>query len=147
RSLAARRAYVRHPPRRIVEHETCYDARMHRRCSVWLLAAVGINCGSSGGPSGPSGTLDCAWLAGDNCWKTTASAATSCLPPPSETGTFSADKSTCTYASGPVVTFTPPLVLPIPNSGATWNFTVANGTAPCLTYKQGVDKAMTLTVM
>jgi hypothetical protein len=46
-----------------------------------------------------------------------------------------------------VVTFTPPLTLPVPNTGATWNFTVANGTSPCLTYKEGADKGMTLTVM
>jgi hypothetical protein len=108
------------------------------------LVVVGINCGSSGGPSG---TLDCAFLAGDNCWKTTASAAQSCLPSPSETGTFSADRSTCTYATGAVVTFTPPLTLPVPNTGALWNFSVANGASPCLAYKEDAGKAMTLTVM
>ena len=107
-----------------------WDSRGQR--GYWC--AVGINCGSSGGPSG---TLDCAWGAGDNCWKTTASAAQSCLPSPSETGTFSADRSTCTYATGPVVTFTPPLTLPVPTSGATWNFTVANGATPCLSLPRG----------
>jgi len=105
---------------------------------------VGINCGSSGGPSG---TLDCDWLAGDNCWKTTASPAASCLPSPSERGTFSADRRTCTYATGPVVTFTPALTLPVPNSGAVWNFAVANGATPCLSYKEDAGRAMTLTVM
>ena len=118
---------------------------MGLKSAAWVLVAVGINCGSSG--SGPSGTLDCAWLAGDNCWKTTASAAESCLPSSSETGTFSADKSTCTYASGVVVTFTPPLALPVPNTGATWNFSVAKGGAACLAYKEDAGKAMTLTVM
>jgi hypothetical protein len=120
-----------------------YDAEMGLERSAWLLVVVGINCGSSGGPSG---TLDCAWLAGDNCWKTTASAAVSCLPPPSETGTFSADKSKCTYASGAVVTFTPPPTLPVPQN-STWNFSVANGASPCLAYREDAGRGLTLTVM
>ncbi len=113
--------------------------------AAWLLAAVSINCGSSTGGSSSS-TLDCAWLAGDNCWKTTVAQAQSCLPPPSASGTFSADKSTCTYAAGPVVTFTPPLMLPV-SDDPTWNFTVGNGSSPCLTYKEDASKTVTLTVM
>ena len=113
--------------------------------AAWLLVAVAINCGGSSS-GGSSGSLDCAWLASDNCWKMTARQAESCLPPPSPSGTFSADKSTCTYATGTVVTFTPALVLPASTS-TPWNFTVANGATPCLTYKEDAGKALTLTVM
>ena len=44
--------------------------------------------------------IDCDWLTGDNCWKTTGSQAIACLPSPAETGTLSADNTSCTYASG-----------------------------------------------
>jgi hypothetical protein len=114
--------------------------------TAWLLVTVvGIGCGSSTGGSS-SASLDCAWLAGDNCWKTTATQAQSCLPPPSASGTFSADKSMCTYAAGPVVMFTPPLVLPV-SDDPTWNFTVLNGSSPCLSYREDASKTITLTVM
>ncbi|HMF44417.1 MAG TPA: hypothetical protein VKQ32_27275 [Polyangia bacterium] len=105
------------------------------------LAAPG--CGSSA-----PDTLTCGWLASDaNCWKSTALMATACLPPDTEMGTFSADASTCTYASGIVVTFAPPLVLPLPTTAnMNWNFTVtdANGQA-CLHY-QDTGNGLTLTV-
>ena len=105
----------------------------------------GGGCGS-GSSSGANASLDCAYLASDNCWKTTAAAASSCLPPSTETGVLSADGSTCTYASGDVVTFTPPLVLPLP-SAVTWNFTVeTSGGASCLAYHDDGNGAVTLTV-
>lgn len=106
---------------------------------VWC-SIVAIGCGSSsagdGGPNGSNGTgasLDCAWLASDNCWKTTATSASSCLPPATETGVLSSDNKTCTYASGAVVTFGTPLVLPLPDN-PTWDFTIANGGQTCLHY-------------
>jgi len=112
------------------------------------LAAIGlagvVGCGGSSG--GGSGNLDCNYLAGDNCWKTTAAMASSCLPPMSETGVLSADGSTCTYASGDVVTFTPPLVLPLPDTPK-WNFTVKTSAgAPCLGYVDDAVGGITLTV-
>ncbi len=94
------------------------------------VLGVGFGCGDSGGGS----TLDCAWLAGDNCWKATADEAAACLPPTTETGVLSADGKTCTYASGAQVTFTPALVLPVPNN-ADWNFTITNGGADCLHFE------------
>jgi len=109
---------------------------------IGLAGAVG-GCGSSGGASN---TLDCAYLAGDNCWKTTSVMASSCLPPMSETGVLSADGSTCAYASGDVVTFTPPITLPLPDMPK-WNFNVKTGTgAPCLTYIDDANGGITLTV-
>ena len=112
------------------------------------LAGLGAGCG--GGSAQGGSTLDCAYLASaDNCWKTTASAAASCLPDQSETGTLSADGKTCTYASGDVVTFTPPLVLPLPTSGTIkWNFTVTTASgATCLAFQDsGGSGGITLTV-
>ena len=112
---------------------------------VVIVSAVGFGaCGGSSG--GASSSLDCAYLASDNCWKTTAAMASSCLPPMSETGVLSADGSTCTYASGDVVTFTPPLAFPLPDMPK-WNFTVKTGTgAPCLGYIDDGDGGITLTV-
>src|SRR5450631_1848565 len=114
-----------------------------------LALGTGVigNAGCGGGSSGgSSGSLDCAYLASDNCWKTTAAAASSCLPPDTETGVLSADGSTCTYASGDVVTFTPPLVLPLPST-PTWNFTVKTSSgASCLSYQDDGNGAITLTV-
>src|SRR6516225_8995250 len=112
---------------------------------VMLCAAVGLlgACGSSSSSGGDS--LNCSVLLGDNCWKMTASAAMSCLPAASEAGTLSADFSSCTYASGDVVTFTPPLVLPLP-SKPTWNCTVNTSTgSSCLAF-QSDGTSFTLTV-
>lgn len=108
-----------------------------------VAAALGCSGGSSGGNS-----LSCAYLAGDNCWKTTAAQATSCLPASSEVGTLSADGKTCTYASGAVVTFASALALPIPVDGtASWNFTVTGADGqPCLAYKDDPNVGITLTV-
>jgi hypothetical protein len=47
---------------------------------------------------------------------------------------LSADGKTCTYASGAQVTFTPALVLRIPDN-ADWNFTITNGGADCLHFE------------
>lgn len=72
--------------------------------------------------------------------------ATSCLPPTSEVGVLSSNGATCTYASGDVVTFTPPLVLPTPLAGI-WNFTVSTASgAPCLAYKDDGFGNIVLTV-
>lgn len=104
---------------------------------VVCLAVVTVGCSSSsdgGGGSGSRANLDCAWLSSNNCWKTTATSASSCLPPASETGVLSADNKTCTYASGAVVTFAQPLVLPVPDD-AIWNFTIANAGQTCLHYE------------
>jgi hypothetical protein len=110
-----------------------------------VLGAVVIGGAGCGGSSSGSNTLDCAYLASENCWKTTAAAASSCLPPSSETGVLSADRSTCTYASGDVVTFTPPLVLPLPSTPS-WNFTVKTSSgASCLAYQDNGNGAISLT--
>jgi hypothetical protein len=98
---------------------------------VVVVLGAGLGCGGAGGGA----ALDCAWLAGDNCWKMTAAQAVACLPPTAETGTLSADNKTCTYASGAVVTFARALVLPIPNQTADWSFTISRGGTDCLHYE------------
>lgn len=110
-----------------------------------VFGSSGCGGGSSGGASA---SLDCAYLASDNCWKTTAAGATSCLPAESEIGTFSADGKTCTFATGDVVTFNPALVLPLPTATTpTWNFTVKTSSgASCLAYQDDGNGAITLTV-
>jgi hypothetical protein len=115
------------------------------RLSFAVLAAFafGIGC-SSGGSDAPAASLDCAWLAGNNCWRSTLSQAASCLPPQGETGTFSADMTTCTYASGAVVTFDTALALPLPDDPV-WGFTVTSGGQQCLRFHDAAD-GFTLTV-
>jgi hypothetical protein len=101
-----------------------------------LLGVLGAAAGCGGGGAG--GTLDCAWLAGDNCWKQAAAGTATCLPPADETGVLSADNKTCTYAGGETITFAAPLTLPIVRNGneaPPWHFTVGKtGAGPCLTY-------------
>jgi hypothetical protein len=112
------------------------------------LGALGF-AGCGGSAAKPSAPLDCAYLESSaNCWRSVASAALSCLPGSSEIGTLSADRSTCSFASGDTVTFTPPL--PAPTTAAVpvqWNFTVTTSSgAACLSFNQRTDGTMTLTV-
>jgi hypothetical protein len=112
------------------------------RGSAFLVLGV-LAVGGCGGGSSPAKLLDCDWLAGNNCYKTTVAAAGACLPSIVETGTLSANNSTCTYASGAVVTFNPPLTLPLPQS-PNWAFTVTKNGTPCLTYTQPAQGTITL---
>lgn len=99
-----------------------------------LLAA----CGSKGGE------LDCAWLAGNNCWKTTAAAAASCIPGNTETGTLSSDGRTCTFSGGKTVSFDDPLVIPVP-SDKQWKFTVNSNGQQCLRYEDTSTQSLKMT--
>jgi hypothetical protein len=102
------------------------------RCTLGLGLLL-IGCGGGGGSDK---TLDCAYLAGDNCWKMTATEATSCLPPAGAMGTLAADNASCTYTTGQTVTFTPALVLPLDSGFKTWNFTVTTNGQDCLHYEE-----------
>jgi hypothetical protein len=53
------------------------------------------------------------------------------LPAASDKGVLSADGLSCTYASGQVVTFASPVVLPL-QMNPTWNFTITNQGRACL---------------
>lgn len=111
-----------------------------------MTVAMMLGCGSSSDSGGGgAATLDCAWLAGDNCWKATANAAKACLPASTSSGTLSADNATCTYPTGQVVSFTPALTLPLPNS-FNWNFTVTANGQTCMRFQETAAGGLTLTV-
>jgi hypothetical protein len=98
-----------------------------------------------GACGGDSGALDCAYLASeDNCYKQTATMATSCLPPDGAFGVLAPDFGSCTYDTGQVITFNPPLVLPLDND-QTWDFEVVTNGTPCLAYHDD-DNGFELTV-
>lgn len=107
-----------------------YDRAMR---SLLVIAVLGA-CGG-----GTAEGLDCEYLASsENCFKVTASAAASCLPPETELGVLASDRASCTYSTGHVVTFTPALVLPLANDHR-WNFEVTSPEGPCLAYQDDED--------
>jgi hypothetical protein len=114
--------------------------------TLGLIGAITVACSSSSsgsGSGGGGGAFDCSWLQSDNCWKTTAAAAESCLPASTETGTLSADNKSCTFASGATVTFDSPLTLPTPQMPL-WNFTVTKGGQTCLAFHESDGMHMSL---
>jgi len=110
--------------------------------AVALLFLTVACASSSSGASGPP--IDCAWLSSDNCWKTTAAAAESCLPASGATGKLAADRKTCTYSTGQVVTFDSPLTLPLPDQ-PNFNFTITSGGATCFRFQQSSQQDFVLT--
>jgi hypothetical protein len=115
-----------------------------RAAALLGVVTLSLGAGTGCGGGGSSASLDCAWLAGENCWKTTASQAVSCLPPEADTGVLSADLRSCAYANGTVVTFDPPLVLPLPEEWS-FKFSIASAGTTCLRYDE-TDSGLTLTV-
>jgi hypothetical protein len=117
--------------------------RLFLVASCVVIGAAGCGGSSSGG--GPE-TLTCDWLAGPtNCWTSVALTATTCLPPDTDQGVLSSNNSTCTYATGEVVTFTPPIPLPT-STDMSWNFTINDANSqPCLHYGDA-NTGLTLTV-
>ncbi len=108
------------------------------RFSFVLLLLAPVACSSSGGSGNAGGadSLDCTLIGkADNCYKTTVAPATSCLPDPALAGVLSSDLATCTYGSGFVVTFNPPLVLPV-TTDTLINFEVAQQGQSCLKYEE-----------
>ncbi|HEY8090151.1 MAG TPA: hypothetical protein VIF09_19955 [Polyangiaceae bacterium] len=108
------------------------------------VAVLVVACGGAGSGSNGGGSLDCGWLGSDNCWKVTASAAVSCLPAASASGTLSPDGQTCTFTTGQVVTFNPALTLPLPQN-PTFNFTVASGGQTCFAFQQPNQQTFVMT--
>lgn len=77
---------------------------------LWSIAAVVFGVTGCGGGDGGGGTttLDCALLASDdNCWHTFLVDVAACAPGDAGEGTLSADRVTCSYASGHRVEFDP----------------------------------------
>jgi hypothetical protein len=112
---------------------------------VALLGGLALGCGDSDDDEETVDSLDCAWLEGNNCWKTTLAGATACVPAVGDTGVLTADGSTCTYASGHVVTFDEPLILPVPNDGYYFRFTLTQNGQECLRFVE-TERSMTVTV-
>ncbi len=106
-------------------------------CAV-AMAACGSSSGSAGNP------LDCNWLAGSNCYKATVSATSACLPDSTTSGTLSADGKTCTYANGQVITFEPPVMMPL-STGQPLHFTLTSGGTQCLKVDESGSGSFTLT--
>jgi len=65
----------------------------------------------------------------------TLAAASSCLPYSIATGSFSADRQTCTYGSGEQVTLTSAIPNPVP-ADQLWNFTLSSGSQACIKLEQ-----------
>ena len=83
-------------------------------------------------------SLDCAFLQGRNCWKTTLAAATACLPDAGEDGAFAADRMSCAYPGGAQIVFTDPISAP-PPANQRWNFTMLAGGGGCIKVEQPED--------
>jgi len=105
--------------------------------AVASIAVGAFACGSGGGDSSGSSAnaLTCSWFDGPNCFKIAIDAAMSCLPSASVVGTLSADGKTCTYSDGHLVTFDPPLTVPLSDSQLS-NFTITDNGAACLSWNQ-----------
>lgn len=73
--------------------------------SLPLLAIGAGGCGPGSETSSEPGELTCAILeAEDNCWAATAASLADCLPA-GETGILAADRASCTFSDGTVITF------------------------------------------
>jgi len=101
-----------------------------------IFGCVALTAVGCGGSSSPSETLTCAWLSGaDDCWGNAVAVVDRCLPAVGQMWTLTGDNGACFTPDGTIVTFTPPLVLPIPNN-ATWNFTLADASGmACVQYE------------
>ena len=97
-----------------------------QRVVVLVLATA---CSTTPEP-GVASPLDCAWLAGDNCWKTTLAVAESCAPTTGTVGTLSADQTTCTYTDGHVVTSSTSLLA----TGSSRDVTLTYNGQTCIQY-------------
>lgn len=100
-----------------------------RMAAVALLVTA---CGAG------TGSLDCAFLQGKNCWKSILAAATACLPDAGRVGAFAADRTSCAYPDGAQVVFTDPIPAP-PPSNQRWNFTMLAGGGGCIKVEQPAD--------
>jgi hypothetical protein len=113
----------------------------------WAAAAllIAAAAGGCGGDADDAPTpIDCAWLAGDNCWRASAAAATACTDA-AATGTLDGTTTTCSYADGTAVRFATSLGASLQDP-TSWDFTVVSSTATaCARYVQSGPASATLT--
>ncbi|WP_373049516.1 hypothetical protein [Vulgatibacter sp.] len=94
--------------------------------------ALALLASACGGDEDAPKKLTCEWFdQPDNCWRQVALAASSCLPAPDDAGTFSADRTSCSYEDGFAISFTEPVPRPLPEDGHDWNFTATRDGADC----------------
>ncbi len=105
---------------------------------VAALALVVTGCSKSTAP------LDCAWLSGMNCWKTTVQAASACAPPKSASGTFDLRRKLCAYGEHALVSFSEPVPVSPPQTQR-WNFVMLAGGAGCVKLEQPDDHTFRVT--
>jgi hypothetical protein len=105
-----------------------------------LLAAVLLVVVACGG-EGTSGSLDCAWIESDNCWKRFVNDLRSCVPEESAVGRFNADGAVCVYdGDGAEVRFDDAVPRSLPEDHD-WRFTLMRGEAECLRFQESKDGA------
>ncbi len=103
-------------------------------CGLVATGVLALAC--SGNSEDDDATpVTCAWIEGDNCYKEALATTLACLPDVAETGSFAADQSSCTYASGHTVEF----VDPIPEVDGTWHLRVLSSGAPCVEFEETGD--------
>lgn len=107
------------------------------------LALLAAACGDED----ESGKLTCAWLLDEgNCWRQTVRAAERCLPAEDEVGTFSPDRSSCSYEDGVRVSFARPFTdRTVGHGELVWDFTVERDGATCVDFVEHGDAGITLT--
>jgi len=88
-----------------------------------------LACDSDGGSGSP---LTCQTLSpAGNCWRSAVAEAYACMPEDSaDDGTFSADRTSCTYAEGQTLAFKKAVPLD-PDFDYVWDITVTNGGTQC----------------
>ena len=102
------------------------------------LALVIAGCSKS------PAALDCAWLSGMNCWKTTLQPAAACAPPKNTSGMFDLRRKLCAYGEHALVSFTDA----VPVSAAQtqrWNFIMLSAGAGCVKLEQPDDHTTRVT--
>jgi hypothetical protein len=100
--------------------------------TLWFaLSGLTAACGGGGGSAR---TLDCTWASSDdNCWLDLVDQIAACAPPAAETGTFDAERTTCTYAGGWRIEFDAPV--PASPEAEHWRFSIYQGDQLCARYE------------
>lgn len=97
-----------------------------------MLATLGLGAGCSSDAE----KLDCAWLAGENCYKRAVRAVSECAPGSEATGTFDASRTTCTYTDGTTVTFEEPVPDDPVDDDYRWRFDVEGPDGACARFEE-----------
>jgi hypothetical protein len=98
-----------------------------------LAAAALVAAACSASSPASSDAPECGQV--DDCLGAAETALTSCLPPADAVGVLSADRMSCTYATGQVIAFDAPVLLPVPSGGSgAPTFRLTTNGKPCVGY-------------